>query len=124
MLCDWEQEHSKEEEDDLDDTAKVSEKIEFEGPLTMTPAGGGPWGYVADSANPLIVNGEPSSPSIYVMPLPVAITKRQGIQMIEKKFNLPNPAGAAINIVTAINAYPGGRLLRAYIDGYNTRDVL
>ena len=103
---------------------KVSEKIEFEGPLTMTPAGGGPWGYVADSANPLIVNGEPSSPSIYVMPLPVAITKRQGIQMIEKKFNLANPAGTAINIVTAINNYPGGRLLRAYIDGYNTRDVL
>ena len=28
MLCDWEQEHSKEEEDDLDDTAKVSEQIE------------------------------------------------------------------------------------------------
>jgi len=103
---------------------QVSAKVEFEGPLTMTPAGGGPWGFVSDSANPLIVNGEPSSPSIYVMPLPIAITKRQGIQMIEKKFNLPNPAAAAINIVTAINAYPGGRILRAYIDGYNTRDVL
>jgi len=104
---------------------KVSEKIEFEGPLTMTPAGGGPWGFVADSASPLIVNGEPDSPAIYVMPLPVAITKRQGIQMIEKKFTLQNPAGAAaIDIVTAINNYPGGRLLRAYIDGYNTRDVL
>jgi len=103
---------------------KVSEKIEFEGPLTMTPAGGGPWGFVSDSTAPLIVNGEPASPSIYVMPLPVAITKRQGIQMIEKKFNLQNPAGAAINIIAAINAFPGGRLLRAYIDGYNTRDVL
>ena len=51
----------------------------------MTPAGGGPWGFISDSANPLITNGEPDAPSI-VLPLPIAITKRQAIAMIEKKF--------------------------------------
>lgn len=106
---------------------KISEKVEFEGPLAMTPAGGGPWGYVADSAAPLIVNGDPAAPSIYVLPLPIAITKRQAIQMIEKKFSL-SAGGAAgvgsIDTTTAINSFTGGKMLRAYIDGYNTRDVL
>jgi len=97
---------------------QVDTKVEFEGPLSMTPAGGGPWGLVNDSASPLITNGEPASPSIYVLPLPVAITKRQAIAMIEKKF-----AWGSVDIPTAINAYTGGKLLRAYIDGYNTRDV-
>jgi len=103
---------------------KVSEKVEFEGPLAMTPAGGGPWGYVNDSAQPLITNGHPATPSIYVLPLPVAVTKRQGIQMIEKKFTFAQPSGTAIDVVAAINSYTGGKMLRAYIDGYNTRDVL
>ena len=97
---------------------QVDTKIEFEGPLTMTPAGGGPWGFVSDSASPLITNGEPDAPSIYVLPLPIAITKRQAIAMIEKKFAWGN-----VDIATAINAYTGGKMLRAYIDGYNTRDV-
>jgi len=96
----------------------VDTKIEFEGPLTMTPAGGGPWGFVSDSATPLITNGEPDAPSIYVLPLPIAITKRQAIAMIEKKFAWSN-----VDIPAAINAYTGGKMLRAYIDGYNTRDV-
>lgn len=98
---------------------KVSEKVEFEGPLSMTPAGGGSWGYVNDSTNPLIVNGEPAAPSIYVLPLPIAVTKRQAIQMIEKKATFNN-----IDVPAAINGFTGGKLLRAYIDGYNTRDVL
>ena len=110
---------------------KVSEKVEFEGPLSMTPAGGGSWG-LADtgilsaatfggtiSNSPLITNGEPSAPSIYVLPLPIAVTKRQAIQMIEKKATFNN-----INIIGSINNYRGGKMLRAYIDGYNTRDVL
>ena len=97
---------------------QVDTKIEFEGPLTMTPAGGGPWGFVSDSANPLITNGEPDAPSIYVLPLPIAITKRQAIAMIEKKF-----AWGGVDIAAAINDFQGGKLLRAYIDGYNTRDV-
>jgi hypothetical protein len=97
---------------------QVDTKIEFEGPLTMTPAGGGPWGFVADTATPLITNGEPDAPSIYVLPLPIAITKRQAIAMIEKKF-----AWGAVDVAAAINSYTGGKLLRAYIDGYNTRDV-
>ena len=96
---------------------QVDTKIEFEGPLTMTPAGGGPWGFVSDSAQPLITNGEPDAPSIYVLPLPIAITKRQAIAMIEKKFSW------GIDVAAGINAYNGGKLLRAYIDGYNTRDV-
>jgi hypothetical protein len=108
---------------------KISEKVEFEGPLSMTPAGGGTWGYVADSAEPIIVNGDPSAPSIYVLPLPIAITKRQSIQMIEKKFTFSAggasvSGGADINVADEINGYTGGKLLRAYIDGYNTRDVL
>ncbi len=110
---------------------KVSEKVEFEGPLSMTPAGGGSWG-LADtgilsaatfggtiSNIPLITSGEPSAPSIYVLPLPIAVTKRQAIQMIEKKATFNN-----INIIGSINNYRGGKMLRAYIDGYNTRDVL
>tara|TARA_Y100000034_G_C6617049_1_gene268894 strand:- start:109 stop:507 length:399 start_codon:yes stop_codon:yes gene_type:complete len=97
---------------------KIDTKVEFEGPLTMTPAGGGPWGFVSDSATPLITNGEPDAPSIYVLPLPIAITKRQAIAMIEKKFAWSN-----VDIPAAINAYTGGKMLRAYIDGYNTRDV-
>lgn len=97
---------------------QVDTKIEFEGPLSMTPAGGGPWGFVSDSAAPLITNGEPDAPSIYVLPLPIAITKRQAIAMIEKKF-----AWGTVDVAAAINNYTGGKLLRAYIDGYNTRDV-
>lgn len=97
---------------------QVDTKVEFEGPITMTPAGGGPWGFVSDSSAPLITNGEPSAPSIYVLPLPIAITKRQAIAMIEKKY-----AFGGTDIAASINAATCGKLLRAYIDGYNTRDV-
>jgi hypothetical protein len=107
---------------------KVSEKVEFEGPLAMTPAGGGSWGYVNDSTSPLIVNGEPDAPAIYVLPLPIAVTKRQAIQMIEKKATFQGGGGVGgltdIDICFAINEFTGGKMLRAYIDGYNTRDVL
>ena len=107
---------------------QVSEKVEFEGPLSMTPAGGGSYGFILDSASPLIINGEPAAPSIYVLPLPIAVTKRQAIQMIEKKAVFSAGGGAGfttdINIPMQINNFPGGKMLRAYIDGYNTRDVL
>lgn len=111
---------------------KVSEKIEFEGPVSMTPAGGGVCGQIGVTTAGLaaagvsnLTNGVPASGSIYVLPLPVAITKRQGIQMIEKKFNLNGTAPAVtVNIVNEINGFLGGKLFRAYIDGYNTRDVL
>lgn len=107
---------------------KVSEKIEFEGPISMTPAGGGPSGVKTQdktdidnhsSGSSVLNNGSPDSGSIYVLPLPIAVTKRQGLQMIEKKF-----AYGTGDIVTAINNYQGAKLFRAYIDGYNTRDVL
>jgi hypothetical protein len=104
---------------------QVSEKVEFEGPWSMTPAGGGPWGFVSDSTQPLLTNGEPQARSIYVLPLPIAITKRQGIQMLERCFNLTGTVvNAGIDVPTMINTYSGLRLGRTYIDGYNTRDVL
>lgn len=104
---------------------QVSEKVELEGPWTMTPAGGGPWGFISDSTEPLITNGEPQARSIYVLPLPIAITKRQGIRMTELTFNLTGTTvNAAITVVDLVNAYTGMRLGRSYIDGYNTRDVL
>ena len=108
---------------------QVSEKVEFEGPWSMTPAGGGPWGFVSDSTQPLLTNGEPQARSIYVLPLPIAITKRQGIQMLERLFTFVGSgtaptATANVDPVELLNEYTGIRLGRAYIDGYNTRDVL
>lgn len=97
---------------------QVDTKVEFEGPITMTPAGGGPWGFVSESSASLITNGEPSAPSIYVLPLPIAITKRQAIAMIEKKYSF-----GGTDIAAEINTANCGKLFRAYIDGYNTRDV-
>ena len=101
----------------------VGEKTEFEGPIAMTPSGGGPWGVVNDSNQPLITNGEPQTKAIYVLPLPVAITKRQGIRVTEKKTELTGPTAGAINIISMINTYTGGKLFRCYLDGFNTRDV-
>jgi len=104
---------------------KVSEKVEFEGPWAMTPAGGGPWGFISDSLQPLLTNGEPQARSIYVLPLPIAVTARQGIQMIERLFTFAGTTvNNAINPINVLNDYSGIRLGRAYIDGYNTRDVL
>ena len=100
---------------------QVGEKVEFEGPIVMTPAGGGPWGFVSDSAQPIVLNGEPQQRAIYVLPLPVAITKRQAIKMEENKHSLTG--STAVDILNVINGYTGGRLFRAYIDGFNTRDV-
>ncbi len=104
---------------------QVGEKVEFEGPCGMTPAGGGPWGVINDSNQPLIANGEPQTKAIYVLPLPIAITKRQGIRVTEKKTDLTNPNGnpGAIPIISMVNNYLGGKLFRCYLDGFNTRDV-
>lgn len=100
---------------------QIGEKVEFEGPISMTPAGGGAWGFVSDSAQPLITNGEPQQRSIYVLPLPIAITQRQGIKMEELKGSFT--AAATVQLIDMINNYTGGRMLRAYLDGLNTRDV-
>lgn len=96
----------------------IGAKKEFEGPISMTPAGGGPWGFVSDSGKALIVNGEPASSSIYVLPLPIAIAQRQTILMQEQKASF-----GGVDIAIAMNDFEGGKLFRAYIDGYNTRDV-
>jgi hypothetical protein len=100
---------------------QVGEKVEFEGPITMTPAGGGPWGFVSDSAQPLLTNGQPQNKSIYVLPLPIAVAKRQGIRVEELKNDLTG--ATSISVVTAINTYDGFKAFRCYIDGFNTRDV-
>jgi len=100
---------------------QVGEKVEFEGPITMTPAGGGPWGFVSDSAQPLITNGQPQNKSIYVLPLPIAVAKRQGIRVEELKNDLTG--STSISVVNAINTYDGFKAFRCYIDGFNTRDV-
>jgi hypothetical protein len=100
---------------------QVGEKVEFEGPITMTPAGGGPWGFVSDSAQPLLTNGQPQNKSIYVLPLPIAVAKRQGIRVEELKNDLTG--STSISVVNAINTYDGFKAFRCYIDGFNTRDV-
>jgi hypothetical protein len=100
---------------------QVGEKVEFEGPITMTPAGGGPWGFVSDSAQPLLTNGQPQNKSIYVLPLPIAVAKRQGIRVEELKNDLTG--ATSISVVNAINTYDGFKAFRCYIDGFNTRDV-
>lgn len=96
----------------------IDAKSMFEGPISMTPAGGGPWGYTSDSASAIVTNGEPQNRSIYVLPLPIAITQRQGIDLVEKKTNLDS-----LNIVSQINNCTGRKLFRAYLDGFNTRNV-
>lgn len=106
---------------------KVSDKVEFEGALFMTPAGGGEWGFISDSVDVLLVNGEPQSRSIYVLPLPVPVAARQAIQMIEQFDNIPagGVAGTtAVTVLDNLNAYQGVKIIRGYIDGYHTRDVL
>lgn len=105
---------------------QVGEKVEFEGPVTMSPAGGGPFGFVSDSAQPLITNGVPENKAIYVLPLPIAVTKRQGIRVEEFKNALPaggGGGGTSVDPVSIINNYTGYRVFRCYIDGFNTRDV-
>jgi hypothetical protein len=104
---------------------QVGEKVEFEGPVTMSPAGGGPFGFVSDSAQPLITNGVPENKAIYVLPLPIAVTKRQGIRVEEFKNALSagTSGGTSIDPVAVINSYTGYRVFRCYIDGFNTRDV-
>lgn len=97
----------------------IGAKPQFEGPISMTPAGGGPWGFVSDSTQPIVLNGEPQQQAIYVLPVPVNITQREAINMLEVKSNLQN----TLNLVNLINTYDGGKCFRAYIDGYNTRDV-
>ena len=99
----------------------VESKPVFRGPIAMTPAGGGPWGYVADSAQPIVTNGEPQNRGIYVLPLAIALAKRQGFQVTIKHHNLTD--STALNITTIINNYDGAKLFRSYIDGFTTRDV-
>lgn len=102
-------------------TFMVDEKAMLEGPLAVTPAGGGPWGFVNDSQQPLLTNGEPQSRALYLLSLPIAVTKRQPIVVNERKFNISG--ATTVNLLNLINGYSGFKMLRAYIDGYNTRNV-
>jgi hypothetical protein len=100
---------------------QVGEKVEFEGPVTMTPAGGGPWGMVNDPDNPMLTNGAPENKAIYVLPLPIAVSKRQGIRVEELKNSISGTT--TMDVVSAINTFTGFKAFRCYIDGFNTRDV-
>lgn len=105
---------------------QVGDKVEFEGPWHMTPAGGGEWGYISDSVDVLLVNGEPSSRSIYVLPLPIPITKRQAVAMIETFEDIPAGGATgttAVTVLTNLNQFQGVKIARAYVDGYHSRDV-
>jgi len=104
----------------------AGDKVEFEGPWHMTPAGGGEWGFISDSVDVLLVNGEPSSRSIYVLPLPIPIPARQSISMYEIFEDIPTGGGtgaAAVLVLTNLNQFQGVKIARAYIDGYHSRDV-
>ena len=105
---------------------KVDSKVEFEGMWAMTPAGGGTYGYLADSVDVNFVNGEPSARSIYVLPLPIAVTQRQAIAVIEQISDIPTGGGtgaAAVLLLTNLNQFQGVKIGRAYIDGYHSREV-
>ncbi len=101
---------------------QVNDRSAFQGPVTMTPAGGGPWGYSADSTKPIITNGDPTGKQIYALPLPIDIDANEPVKMIEKKYTLTTDGGS-VDVVTAINSFTGQKLARAYIDGIHTRDA-
>jgi hypothetical protein len=101
---------------------QVNDRSAFQGPVTMTPAGGGPWGFVSDSGKPLITNGSPTGKQIYALPLPIDIDANEPVKMIEKKYNLTQTSGS-VDLVAAINTWTGQKLARAYIDGIHTRDA-
>ena len=103
---------------------QVNDRSAFQGPVTMTPAGGGPWGFVLDEDKPLITNGSPTGKQIYALPLPIDIDANEPVKMIEKKSDLTSGGSiAAIVLTDTINNYLGQKLSRAYIDGIHTRDA-
>lgn len=105
----------------------VSEKTEFEGLWSMTPAGAGTWGFLSDSIDVNFVNGEPQARAIYVLPLPIPVAARQAIQMVEQFEDIPagGAAGtAAVTVLTNLNTFQGVKIARAYIDGFHSRDIL
>jgi hypothetical protein len=106
---------------------QVNDRSAFQGPVTMTPAGGGPFGFSADAAKPVLTNGEPTGKQIYALPLPIDIDANEPVKMIEKKYSLASgggtPSQAAVDVVAAINDFAGQKLARAYIDGIHTRDA-
>lgn len=107
---------------------QVNDRSAFQGPVTMTPAGGGPFGFSADTAKPVLTNGEPTGKQIYALPLPIDIDANEPVKMIEKKYSLASGGGtgapaSAIDVVAVINDFQGQKLARAYIDGIHTRDA-
>ena len=107
---------------------QVNDRSAFQGPVTMTPAGGGPFGFSADADKPVLTNGEPTGKQIYALPLPIDIDANEPVKMIEKKYSLASGGGAnsptnAVDVVAVINDFQGQKLARAYIDGIHTRDA-
>jgi len=106
---------------------QVNDRSAFQGPVTMTPAGGGPFGFSADADKPVLTNGEPTGKQIYALPLPIDIDANEPVKMIEKKYALASGGGSptqdAVDVVAAINSFAGQKLALAYIDGIHTRDA-
>lgn len=106
---------------------QISEKFEFEGPLFMTPAGGGAWGFLSDSVDVNFTNGEPQARGIYVLPLPIPVAARQSISMIETFQDIPAGGGAGttdVTVLSNLNTFQGVKIIRGYIDGFHSRDIL
>lgn len=107
---------------------QVNDRSAFQGPVTMTPAGGGPFGFSANADKPVLTNGEPTGKQIYALPLPIDIDANEPVKMIEKKYSLASGGGTgapanAVDVVAVINQFEGQKLARAYIDGIHTRDA-
>ena len=89
---------------------QVNDRSAFQGPVTMTPAGGGPFGFSADADKPVLTNGEPTGKQIYALPLPIDIDANEPVKMIEKKYSLASGGGSgapasAIDVVAVIHEF-------------------
>lgn len=83
-------------------------------PMSMAPAGIGPWGFVSDSIRPIVTNGHPDAGSKYVFPKESApVLEPQASLNISLSRNLIG----AVNVPNEVNGFTGLKYLRVYADG-------
>jgi len=99
-------------------TFRITDAEILKAPLSMVPAGMGPWGYVADSTAPIVTNGQPANPAKYVLKMPATIEQQGGVNLTVSHSTL-----GAVNIVTAINTWTGLKASRYYLDGLKLRNA-
>lgn len=93
-------------------------------PITMAPAGAGPWGFISDSTRPLITNGAPESPAKYVFPKdssPV-IEQNATLKLLVKRESIPTSSGS-IDVASEINSFTGLKLCRIHLGGIKLRSA-